>query len=341
MAELNTLGTVIKSAYEAELDTNAFTDAEKAKLAGLSNAYADLTEKPSLDFVPLTQRAAANGVATLDASGKVPMIQLNVSGLSFKGAWNPTTNTPTLIDGTGSVGDFYKASTGGTFNFGNGAFTFNQGDWAIFAGGVWQRIGSSELVASVNGKIGDVVLTAADVGALPSNYAAPVASVNSKTGAVTLTAADVGALSQRGTIGPAIPACLVRRTASQAIATGADTNISWQSALYNQFSVWNSGSGFVVPSWARYVRVNCHIQWGGSSGSNGNPLVASVRVNGADVPGASRSRIFGNINVLSQHVDSGIIPVIAGDVLTVYVNQTTAASRNIEAASWLQIELYE
>lgn len=361
MVELNTLGTVIKSTYEDEPNTNAFTDSEKTKLAGLatvatSGAYADLTGRPAADFVPLTQRANANGVATLDASGKVPMTQLNVSGLSFKGAWDPTTNTPTLIDGTGSVGDFYKASTGGTYNFGNGSYTFNTGDWAIFAAGVWQRIGSSELVASVNGKIGDVVLTAADVGALPSSYTAPVASVNSKTGAVTLTAADVGARAsatpipwadvsgkpvQRGTIGPAIPACLVRRTASQAIATGTDTNISWQSALYSQFSVWNSGSGFVIPSWARYARVNCHVQWGGSSGSNSNPLVASVRVNGADVPGASRSRILGNINVLSQHVDSGIIPVASGDVLTVYANHTTAATRNIEAASWLQIELYE
>jgi hypothetical protein len=31
--QLSTLGTVIKTAYEAELDTNAFTDAEKSKLS--------------------------------------------------------------------------------------------------------------------------------------------------------------------------------------------------------------------------------------------------------------------------------------------------------------------
>ena len=81
-------------------------------------------------------------------------------------------------------------------------------------------------VTSVNGDIGDVVLTAADVGALPDSttiptktsqlqndsgflssavtsfngqtgavtYSAPVSSVNSKTGAVTLSASDVGAL---------------------------------------------------------------------------------------------------------------------------------------------------
>lgn len=42
----------------------------------------------------------------------------------------------------------------------------------------------SGLVASVNGKTGDVVLTASDVGALPTSYTPPVTSVNGNTGAV-------------------------------------------------------------------------------------------------------------------------------------------------------------
>lgn len=71
---------------------------------------------------------------------------------------------------------------------------------------------ASGSVSSVNGKTGAVVLTASDVGALPSSYQAPVTSVNGmtgdvvisgggavdsvngKTGDVVLTAADVGAL---------------------------------------------------------------------------------------------------------------------------------------------------
>lgn len=35
MAELSTLGSVIKAAYEGEANTNAYTDAEKSKLAGI------------------------------------------------------------------------------------------------------------------------------------------------------------------------------------------------------------------------------------------------------------------------------------------------------------------
>ena len=71
---------------------------------------------------------------------------------------------------------------------------------------------ASGAVSSVNGKTGAVVLTASDVGALPSSYQAPVTSVNGmtgdvivsgggavdsvngKTGNVVLTASDVGAM---------------------------------------------------------------------------------------------------------------------------------------------------
>lgn len=46
--------------------------------------------------------------------------------------------------------------------------------------------GAGGSVTSVNGMQGAVVLTAADVGALPDTYAAPVDSVNGQTGAVVL-----------------------------------------------------------------------------------------------------------------------------------------------------------
>lgn len=81
---------------------------------------------------------------------------------------------------------------------------------------------ASGTVSSVNGKTGAVVLTASDVGALPSSYQAPVTSVNGmtgdvvisgggsvdsvngKTGEVVLTAADVGALPE-SYVPPAAP----------------------------------------------------------------------------------------------------------------------------------------
>lgn len=116
------------------------------------------------DKQSLSEKGQAGGYPSLDNSGKIPLEFLNVSGLTFKGAWDASTNTPTLLDGTGSVGDFYKVSVGGTYNFGNGEHTFVEGDWVMFAAGVWQRIGVHETVQSVNGKIGAVVINKTDIG---------------------------------------------------------------------------------------------------------------------------------------------------------------------------------
>lgn len=116
------------------------------------------------DKQSLSEKGQAGGYPSLDNSGKIPLEFLNVSGLTFKGAWDASTNTPTLLDGTGSVGDFYKVSVGGTYNFGNGEHTFAEGDWVMFAAGVWQRIGVHETVQSVNGKVGAVVINKSDIG---------------------------------------------------------------------------------------------------------------------------------------------------------------------------------
>ena len=57
-----------------------------------------------LSSVPL---GAANGVATLDSGGKVPVSQLPSSVVTYLGTWNAATNTPTLVNGTGDAGDLY------------------------------------------------------------------------------------------------------------------------------------------------------------------------------------------------------------------------------------------
>lgn len=396
--ELSTLGDVIKAAYEDQPNTNEFSDAEKiklaeiqglsaedrvkidstqvftqiekSKLAGLSidplapiatsGAFSDLVDVPAL--IPMTDKAKAYGVATLDASGTVPMEQLNVSGLSMKGAWNASTNTPSLLDGVGTVGDFYKTSVAGTFNFGNGDYTFVVGDWVIYAGGTWQRIGVHESVTMVNGQTGMVQLTAEDVGAMRDDYIPAWGEVSGKPNFNTLYkplgyVPAWGEVSgkpnfdtlyqkkQRGTIGPAIVAGLFRKSSNQAFAQSTAATVSWQVSTYDQFNI-RSGDTFVVPSWAKYARVTGDVQWGGNSGSNNGILAVQVMLNGVTGPGLGASRTFGNINVIPQQFHTGIFPVKTGDVLTIQASQATAANRNIEAgssgqASWVQVELYE
>lgn len=130
--------------------------------AGHAVEYAQLNTALA-DYIPLTQKAAANGVASLDAGGKVPVAQLPNSIMEYLGTWNASTNTPTLANGTGNAGDVYIVSVAGTQNLGAGNITFAAGDWVIYNGSVWEKSVNSNAVASVNGFTGVVVLTTSDI----------------------------------------------------------------------------------------------------------------------------------------------------------------------------------
>lgn len=98
----------------------------------------------------------ANGIATLDSNGKLPLEQLPTEAIVFKGMWDASTNTPTLADGVGTSGDYYIVSVGGTINLGSGNITFVAGDGVIYDGTKWNRKADTNLVQSVNGETGNV-----------------------------------------------------------------------------------------------------------------------------------------------------------------------------------------
>lgn len=128
-----------------------------------ATANFDLANKKYVDdslvnYVPTSQKGAANGVATLDGSGKIPASQLTVEAMEYKGAWNASTNSPSLANGTGSTGDVYAVSVAGSTDFGAGAIAFSVGDWVIYNGSIWQMVGNSNSVTSVNSQTGAVVL---------------------------------------------------------------------------------------------------------------------------------------------------------------------------------------
>lgn len=114
-------------------------------------------------FVKQEKLGVADGVATLDQSGKVPASQLNITAFTPKGMWDASTNTPQLQDGVGTLGDTYICSVAGTANFGSGEITFSEGDQVIYMNDVWNRSINSNAVDSVNGKTGAVVLTKDDI----------------------------------------------------------------------------------------------------------------------------------------------------------------------------------
>lgn len=62
-----------------------------------------------------------------------------LGALNYKGTWNASTNTPTLVSSVGAKGDYYVVSVAGTTNL-NGETLWGVGDWAVFNGSVWQRV---------------------------------------------------------------------------------------------------------------------------------------------------------------------------------------------------------
>lgn len=107
---------------------------------------------------------ANSGLAPLDIGGKIPSSYLPSSVMEFKGAYNATTNNPTLANGTGDSGDFYRVTVAGTHDFGAGAIDFVNGDYVMYSGTVWEKGHSgADAVNSVNGQAGVVVLTTDDI----------------------------------------------------------------------------------------------------------------------------------------------------------------------------------
>jgi hypothetical protein len=112
-------------------------------------------------------KGVANGYASLDASIKVPVVQIPdalLGASQYQGTWNAATNSPAIpVAAVGNKGWYYSVNVAGTTNI-NGIASWAVGDEIISNGTVWQKIPNVNAVNSVNGQTGVVVLTKSDVG---------------------------------------------------------------------------------------------------------------------------------------------------------------------------------
>ena len=142
------------------------TTISATNIAIAQNAVTNLTTDLAAK-IPSTEKGANSGVATLDGGGKIPLTQLPDSILgqvTYMGTWNASTNTPTLANppAVNTLGDYYIASTGGTF----ASITFVTGDWIISNGADgWGKVDNTDAVASVFGRTGAITATLGDYNA--------------------------------------------------------------------------------------------------------------------------------------------------------------------------------
>ncbi len=186
------------------------------------------TDITGLGTASTRNAGSANGVATLDAGGKVPVSELPAAvlgALSYQGTWNASTNTPTLTSSTGTKGYYYVVSVAGNTNL-DGITDWLVGDWAVYNGTVWQKVDNTETVTSVNGQTGAVVLTTTNIAEGTNLYytdARARASVSAGTG--------ISYVSGTGVITNSAP--------DQTVVLNAGTGIS-TSGTYPNFTITNT-----------------------------------------------------------------------------------------------------
>lgn len=141
--------------------------------------------------------------ADADAATKGYVDSNIVSGaVVFKGTWNASTNTPTLINGTGTTGWQYAVSVSGSQDLGSGSISFNAGDFIIYNGTVWQRIPASTIAeaGTLTGSTLNATVTASSLTSVGSLTGLTVAGITTlqqitevmspKTGATGVVAHD-------------------------------------------------------------------------------------------------------------------------------------------------------
>lgn len=238
----------------------------------------------------LATKGSANGYASLDSGGKVPISQLPNSIMEYQGVWNASTNSPTLANGTGSTGDVYRVGTAGTRNLGSGNITFDVGDYAVYNGTTWEKSDTTDAVGSVNGYTGTVTLVKADLSLgnvdNTSDATKNAASVTLTNKTLTTPRIGTSLLDSNGATSIGITATASAVNYLQAVnsatgnavqiqALGSDSNIQLRfvSKGSSGFKFWNNGAAVLDVFPAAGTAVN-NIQILNATTTNGPQIQA-------------------------------------------------------------------
>jgi len=269
-------------------------------------------------------------VLTINAEGVVTSATTTAftSGLSFKGTWNATTNTPALASGTGTQGEYYITNVAGTTNL-DGITDWQIGDWAVFNGTVWQKIDQSNTVISVNGEVGAVVLSAADVGATALNGTGAtgtwaISVTGSAATATTATTATnvAGGAANRIVYndGAGTSDFVVAPTVTDTFLKWNGSAFVWTTAVSSAVTSFSAGSTGLTPSGSTTGDVTLAgtlaAANGGTGltapGASGNFLTSNGTIWTTNSPFPLTTADLGDATVTTAKLASPIAPTISG-----------------------------
>jgi hypothetical protein len=255
------------------------------------------TDITGLGTASTKDAGSANGVATLDAGGKVPVSELPAAvlgALSYQGTWDASTNNPTLTSSVGTKGYYYVVSVAGNTNL-NGITDWLVGDWAVYNGTIWQKVDNTETVTSVNGQTGAVSITLAGLGG------GTIATQNANAVAIT------GGTINGTTIGAT--------TAS----TGAFTTATASTSVTTPIVQASNSGGLALRNSAGTTQ----ISMGGGGGDNVSINVAT-NINGANAQIDISPTGTGHVHIKPTGTGSlEIAPTNAGTMNNMVIGGTT------------------
>ncbi|MFH1390524.1 MAG: hypothetical protein ABIH56_07395 [Candidatus Margulisiibacteriota bacterium] len=256
------------------------------------------------DYIPLYTGSSQKRISKSDLFGDL------LGALKYKDTWNADANTPTLLSSTGEAGNYYVVNVAGSTELG-GITTWAVNDWAIYNGSTWQRIQSTNTVASVFGRTGPIT-------AQPGDYTPAQVGLGNVSNEAQIpkslgtTKGDLIVYNGNGT-----PDRLLVGTNGQVLKADSSepTGVKWDSAaagtvssvglsLPSQFNVVGSpvtSSGTIIGSWQSQT---AHYVLAAPVSSSGTPefraLVAS------DIPTLNQNTTGTSSNV------TGTVAIVNG-----------------------------
>lgn len=132
----------------------------------------------------------AEGTATLGTDARLSSSQVPTgltAGLTVKGEWNASTNSPALVSSTGTDGDLYIITTAGTTTLDGISEWFNR-DQVFFADGSWHRSPAiADPLTLPEATIDDLTSTVINAGTITGTTATLTTAI---TGGATAATAD-------------------------------------------------------------------------------------------------------------------------------------------------------